>query len=179
MAMPNYDEFEQRDEFADRGEPDPRRIQAARQRVSAPGMLLIVFGLIGLLVELGCLSLSVTQPTIFYDQTKQYLESQPPSPDRDRMLKDFERDKDQMRLDKPLNVASCVFGALLNVLMVFGGARMRALKGYGLSMTGAICGLIPLSGCICCAMPIGLWAIIVLCNSEVKAGFAAVARGER
>jgi hypothetical protein len=176
MAMPNYDEFEQRDEFAERGEPGPSRIQAARQRVSTPGMLLIVFGLLGLFLELLCLGAAFTQPTVLYDQIKSMAEKQPQGKERDENLKKIEDAKASMQMNTPTNIASYLFGALLNLLMVLGGASMRKLRGYVMAIIGAICGLIPISGCCCCAMPIGLWAIIVLCNADVKAGFAAVAR---
>jgi len=55
---------------------------------------------------------------------------------------------------------------------------MRALEGYGLAMTAAIIGIIPLcpNEC-CCATPFGIWAVIVLANSDVKRAFQIVARG--
>jgi hypothetical protein len=45
-------------------------------------------------------------------------------------------------------------------------------------MTAAIIGIIPLcpNEC-CCATPFGIWAVIVLANTDVKRAFQMVARG--
>ena len=48
---------------------------------------------------------------------------------------------------------------------------MRSLSGYGLALTGSIAAIIPISGCCCLTMPVGIWALVVLLNPVVKAGF--------
>jgi hypothetical protein len=164
---------EGRDRWDDDRDRRPARAEVARGRVAVPGMLLIVFGLIGVFVEVASLGLTFSNPTFVGDQLIKFVESQPPSQSRDEQLKELREKQDEMRLDTPTNVAGSVVGLVLNILMIVGGAKMRSLSGYGWALTGSIASLIPISGCLCCAMPIGLWALIVLLNADVKAAFAA------
>jgi hypothetical protein len=170
----NYDEYNRGDFDAP---DDDRLIRAARARTGSPGMLLIVCGMLGVLVEIGSLALSFTQPDIMYVQLKKLIESQPPGPDRDEQIKELEDEKADYMLDTPLNVGGSMLGGILNLLMIVGGGKMRNVNGgYGLALTGAICGLIPIHGCLCCAMPVGLWAVIVLADVNVKRAFTAARR---
>jgi hypothetical protein len=64
-----------------------------------------------------------------------------------------------------------LLGALASIL---GGIRMYQLRSYGLAITGAITAALPLvscSGCCCFGEIIGIWAIVVLLNPEVRAAF--------
>lgn len=173
----DYDRYDRDDRYDDRDDGvSDRIVHRARSKVSAPGMILIIFGLIGMLLEIGMLSLAVTQPFFMYDAVRKMYESQPPGKARDDSLKQWDTMKDQLRMDSPLNLGSYSLGLVLSLLMIVGGSRMRSLKSYGLAMTGAIIGIIPLAGCSCCAMPIGIWAVVVLCNGDVKEAFRHVAR---
>ena len=50
------------------------------------------------------------------------------------------------------------------------------LRGRGLAMTGSVLSMIPcLSGCCIVGLPVGIWALVVLNNPDVRAGFAATA----
>ena len=54
------------------------------------------------------------------------------------------------------------------------------LKARALCYAATILSMIPVvSGCCCVGLPLGIWVLIVLGKSEVKAGFLAVARGDR
>lgn len=67
------------------------------------------------------------------------------------------------------------FLALLSsVLSILGGFRMLSLRSYPLSICGAISAMVPCLSCMaCCGVgeAIGIWALIVLVNEEVKAAF--------
>jgi hypothetical protein len=152
------------------------RVEIARRRVATPGTLLLIAGLIGVLLQLLSIGLIAAKPTIIYDFFVQIVENQPPGPEKQKMLNDLKAQEKQMRLDTPVNIASSTLGLVLNILTVLGGTKMRSLSGYGISVTGAIAGLIPVGGCCCLTLPIGIWALVVLMNSDVKAGFAAAAR---
>jgi hypothetical protein len=165
----------------DRGYRDDDRrpradLEAARRRVATPAMLLIVFGLIAVFVEIGGLIAAFAAPNVMAEQIKKIIDSQPPGPQKQQMLDDYERDKDSYRLDSPTNIGGTVVGFVLSVLMLVGGIKMKSLSGYGLALTGAICAIIPcVNGCLCCAMPVGIWAVMVLANPDVKAAFRASA----
>ena len=61
---------------------------------------------------------------------------------------------------------------LLHGLVFFGALKMKNLQSYGLSMAAAIIAVIPCCGpCVCLAIPVGVWALVVLNKPEVKAAF--------
>jgi hypothetical protein len=64
-------------------------------------------------------------------------------------------------------------GLLLGGIVIFGGMKMKALQNYGLAMAAAIISLLPCTSGYCCllGMPIGIWALVVLMNDNVKAAF--------
>jgi hypothetical protein len=67
-----------------------------------------------------------------------------------------------------------LFGILnlaFSVLLIVGGWRMRQAKSYGLSMVAAILALLPCSFGWIVGLPMGIWALIVLLDPEVRAGF--------
>lgn len=57
-------------------------------------------------------------------------------------------------------------------IIMFGGVQMLRARRYSIALLAAILALIPLSS-VCCitGIPIGIWALIVLRDREVRAGF--------
>jgi hypothetical protein len=66
-----------------------------------------------------------------------------------------------------------VLGIVLYSLTILGALKMKNCQSYGLAMTGSITAMLPCGGLGCCilGLPFGIWAIVVLMNSEVKAAF--------
>lgn len=65
------------------------------------------------------------------------------------------------------------FACLMGGLVIFGALRMKALKGYGVALTGAIIAALPCtSPCCFLGLPLGIWAIVVLMNQDVKTSFS-------
>lgn len=178
--MAEYDDRDDRDEEyddrrgrrrdRDRGEGRP---EVGREKVRTPGTFLVVAGLLGVVLSVGSVAFMMAQPTLMYDFLVDITKKQPAGPEREKALKDLEDQKDGMRMDGPLNLAQVGVGAVLNLLTLAGGVAMRGARGYGLAMTGAIAGIVPMSGCCCLTMPVGIWALIVLVGADAKAAFAA------
>ena len=61
----------------------------------------------------------------------------------------------------------------LDGLTIYGALQMRQLKSWNMSLGGAIAASLPCSFCCILTMPLGIWAIVVLLNDEVKRDFAA------
>ncbi len=60
----------------------------------------------------------------------------------------------------------------VGAFVIFAMTRMMRLEDHGIAMAGAILSLIPfLHGCCCLGIPFGIWALVVLCDAEVKAAF--------
>ena len=63
---------------------------------------------------------------------------------------------------------------IAGLLTVIGGLRMQQLRSYGLAISGAIAAAIPCISCMgCCGVgeAVGIWAIVVLMNEEVRRAF--------
>ena len=62
---------------------------------------------------------------------------------------------------------------LISCVIVFGGVKMKKLQSHSMAMAGAVCAMLPCSGCCCIGLGIGIWALMTLMNDEVKAAFQA------
>jgi hypothetical protein len=77
-----------------------------------------------------------------------------------------------MRISMLLSLGVYVVGFCVSCLVIFGAIRMKRRESYGIALTTAILSVIPCpSSCCGLGVPFGIWAIIVLCNSNVKAAF--------
>lgn len=64
------------------------------------------------------------------------------------------------------------FSILIGLVILFGAVQMKSLSNYGLAMTVTILAMIPcVSPCCLIGIPIGIWALVVLLDSNVKAAF--------
>jgi hypothetical protein len=71
-----------------------------------------------------------------------------------------------------LGVISSIMGILIGGLILFGAMKMRQLSNWGLSLAATILAMIPcLSPCCCLGLPIGIWALVVLLDNNVKLSF--------
>src|ERR1035437_5623001 len=71
-----------------------------------------------------------------------------------------------------IGVVSGIIGILVSGLILFGGIKMQKLESYGLAMTVSIIAMIPcFSPCCLIGLPIGIWALVVLSQPEVKSAF--------
>jgi hypothetical protein len=149
-------------------------VQVAQQKLGTPGLLLVIIGAIGFAQAVVKIAMIVTWPTITHDLGVDMIKGNtPPGPDQQRAIDYLNENQGQFRLDGPVNVAFTLVEALITLLTLVGGLKMRAIKGYGLAVTGALCASLPINGCCCVALPIGIWALFVLGDGEVKAGFVA------
>ena len=61
----------------------------------------------------------------------------------------------------------------LDGLTIYGGLKMRQLHSWNLSLAGSVAAMIPCTFCCFVSLPLGIWALVVLLNDEVKRAFAA------
>lgn len=148
----------------------------ARQRVQAPAVALLVVGILNLL-----LALIQVAGTIWIIVAPAQIE---------KMMEDIQ--KDNAGAQNPFKAmlggqqqfagpAAVIQNTVLSVLMVLivglnllGGIRMLSLRSYALSVAGAICAAIPCLSCGGCCLfgeIIGIWALVVLLNPDVRSAF--------
>ncbi len=66
------------------------------------------------------------------------------------------------------------FGAIIfaNIVVLLGAVCLHIRRYYGMAMIGAIVSLVPIATPVCClGIPFGVWAMIVLCNPDVRDDF--------
>jgi hypothetical protein len=147
----------------------PTGPSAVRQRVTAPAIGLIVVGFLNLLwalyLTVNALAITVMTPQQImaqYEAMGMQAATAGKNPD--------ELKTQGVVLCWPL----AVFSFVASLLPVLGGFRLLSLKSYALAMCGAISAAVPcISATACCGLgeAIGIWAIIVLLNDEVKSAF--------
>jgi hypothetical protein len=64
-----------------------------------------------------------------------------------------------------------LMGLTWSTILVLGGVQMMRLQMYTPVMIACIFAMIPMSHCCLVGIPVGIWALIVLNNHEVKASF--------
>lgn len=159
--------------FDDGGRPERSDVvRVAREKVSTPATLLIAASIFmfassifGFWLNFGS-GIDINEKMITWMRDNS----------ADKKMKDeFQKQLDQRQAqDKTLEKAmSGVFGTLGmigNCLVLMAGLMMKKLKSWGLCLTGSIFAIV-MNGCCCVGMPLGIWALIVLSNRDVKAGF--------
>lgn len=65
----------------------------------------------------------------------------------------------------------CAGMMVMQLVVLVGAIRMLTLRNYGLAMTASIMSMICGLG-FCVALPFGIWALVVLSDSNVKAHFS-------
>lgn len=78
----------------------------------------------------------------------------------------------EMLLSGGIGVAFGLLGIALSVVVILGGLKMKRLESHAWSMAGAIVALIPcLSPCCLLGLPFGIWALVVLNDTQVRMAF--------
>lgn len=180
MASDNYDDpRDDRDDEPARDEDrEDRVIRRAKEKIKAPAILLLIVGCCGAIASL------MNVPGLFTldAQIKQVEDEW----DKDPNLKDDQK-KEMKRIlndmNGPIKVGVpmwIVFSLGVSALSIFASIRIMNLKSRGLGILATVLAMIPCFN-LCCWMglPSGIWVLIVMGKPEVKAGFAAVARGSR
>ena len=70
-------------------------------------------------------------------------------------------------------IVICVAGLTIDAIIAVGAFKMMKLESYGFAVAAAILSIIPClsSPCFVLGVPFGIWALFVLMDADVKAGF--------
>lgn len=68
-------------------------------------------------------------------------------------------------------MAASVVSLVLSAVMIYAGLQMRKLQSWTLCMAGAVVAMAPCAPCCILGLPMGIWALIVLLDDEVKQAF--------
>ena len=156
-------------EFDDRG---PWYYQA-RRRVESAATALQWYGMISIFIAVMILGVCVVSPdAVFrpaYDQMLEQRKGQAPAPGQ-KPLPPY----DEFRTSGSMQwIIFAAISLACSALIFLGGSKMKQLQGYGLSIAASILAIIPCTNSCCCAgLPIGVWALMVLVNADVKLAFS-------
>jgi hypothetical protein len=65
-----------------------------------------------------------------------------------------------------------LIGVAIGVLILFGAMKMKKLESHSWGMASSILALVPcISPCCLVGLPVGIWALVVLSDADVKAAF--------
>jgi hypothetical protein len=135
----------------------PNRAMAAA-KVNAPAIGLMATAGIGILLQLLSLVLNVLGTGI----NMASMAGQSGTPDAVANM-----------MGGTMGVIGSIMGILIGGLILFGAMKMRQLNNWGLALASSILAMIPcLSPCCCLGLPIGIWALVVLLDNNVKASFS-------
>lgn len=132
------------------GQPDP----FAAQRVSTPATILIVIGVLGVISQVLSMLINLAQVNLGAGMGPRGAEVFP------------------FMFGAGVSVVlSLIFLGLSGVVIV-GAMKMKNLENYSLAMAAAVIAMIPCtSPCCLLGLPVGIWALVILNDSSVKAAF--------
>jgi hypothetical protein len=133
---------------------------AALSLIAGPAIGLIVTGGLGIAAALYGILSNLMGSTMRQNQF-QVLEQQ--NPQFAHMMETF---------TGPVGIVTNGLSILVCIFIIFAGIKMKKLESFGLCMAASIVAMLPCcSPCCCVGLPIGIWALVMLNKSEVKAYF--------
>jgi hypothetical protein len=134
--------------------------EAALAKVNLPAIFLIVTG--GLTLAFSILGLVLG--LLGFDQMNAGAFQQSQTPEMERI--------NSMARGAGATVVR-VLGLATGILTILGGMKMRKLESRGLCIAGSIVSMLPCSCCCLIGLPIGIWALVVLNDANVKESFSS------
>jgi len=132
--------------------------QAARAKVAGPAIGLMVVAGIGICIQILGILWKLFMGAVAMSQ----MQNDVPAPLEG--IRAF--------FNGPVGIILGFLGILVGVLILVGAMKMKSLQNYGLAMIVTILAMIPcISPCCILGLPIGIWALIVLLDPNVKAAF--------
>ena len=160
----------------DYSEPDRSDwYEEARRRVQTPATILQVFGGLSLFITVAYVALLFAAPDVIlrgqYDWMVDLQKGQPNA----KQLPPFDDWVKEQQIQSGIVQIIAIAGS---IVIFLAGGKMKQLQSYGLSMTGSIMAILPTctNNCCCLSVPFGIWALVVLLNSDVKLAFQKNAR---
>lgn len=81
-------------------------------------------------------------------------------------------DAQMLMVQGTAGIVAAIIGLAFDGFVIFGASNMMKLRGWGMSLATAIIAMLPCISCGCfLGIPIGIWAIVVLSDANVKNAF--------
>lgn len=144
--------------------PGKSNEEYAREKVRTPAILLMITGVINALVGVVAGSM---MPALFFGMREE-IEME--------MAKDPELSPELIEVVINLygwgGIVFAVISLIVGSLAIMGAIRMLSLRSWELGLFAAILSVIPcFQSCWLMSLPVGIYAIVVLCDARVKSGY--------
>jgi len=154
-------------------QPDQPERSPAADRTSLPGIFLLIVGILNLLGGGWALFTGFQASALPPEELRKAMQQ---NPAQKQQLEELE--KQGYTPEKLKSIAVGFYygvgaaAAVVALIIIVGGIRMRSLQSYGLAVTGSILAMIPcLSPCCILGLPFGIWSLAVLMSQDVKSAF--------
>lgn len=149
-------------------------LQAIMAKVTPPAIGLIVTGVLNVLFSLwGIISSALFVAGLnpmAEGQKKQFEEMAAQGGDQAAMAEMIMQLTSAMQ--GPVGLVAGIIQLVIGGVIIAGAIKMKNLQAYGFALTATILAMIPcLSNCCVIGLPIGIWALVVLLDNNVKQGF--------
>lgn len=138
---------------------------AAAAALKVPAILLIIFGVLGLLMTF----VSPFLKKFWVDVSLHFIEQM--------NIQLPQQSRDQMEAARSAGFGfqdafGLMLGLVSNTVILLGGFKMLKVQTWGLALAATILFMLPCgSFCCCIGLPLGVWFIIVLNKPEIKSAF--------
>jgi hypothetical protein len=168
---PLRDPYQYRDPL-DPNAPGEAAKAAARNRVMAPAIFLIIMGVLNLVSALGCIPMGLICYALPPEMVEAQMKAQHPK-EADQIKQSNMSVKDAVNLEGHMWIAGGVAGLLTGVPILIGGIGMLGCRWYYVAILGSVVAMISPAGCGClfAGFVAGIWSLIVLMSEEVRAAF--------
>ncbi len=157
--------------------PDVPRITAnaaqMQARVQGPAIGLIIVGVVNLLLGLLAAGVGAFYATLDERMLEEVMARQYAAQWRELQQQGWTA-RDLLNIYTYSGFSEGVLGLVSAILAIIAGVRMLSLKSYGFAVFASVLVAIPCISCSgCCGVGegIGIWALVILMNEEVKAAF--------
>jgi hypothetical protein len=146
-----------------------KKMEEAKQKLNLPALFLLITG--GLNIVLCILDMLVQIVQVIMGRTlffggdtivigKEAIKVTPPS-------------SGQLIITCLITIFALLVLSAANGVIVYGAMKMKEVRSYNLSLTAAILATIPLCSLPCCCLgtPVGIWALVLLMNQDIKTAF--------
>jgi hypothetical protein len=172
----DYDDEDQvrREERAGGEGPEEGTAEAAKQRTSVPGILLIILGVLNLLGGAYFVFNGIVAMTPMGKQmAKAQMEQMNPQQKQEMEKMGWSMDSLISGVGSGYAVVGGI-GIVVAILTIVAGAMMRGLRGYVLAVICSILVCLPFisfPGCCLIGQIFGIWSLVVLLSPDVRSAF--------
>lgn len=157
------------------GPDNPNRpdVQAAREKMELPGLMLLIVGVFNLLLSLFLLFGAIQSFRLSEEEMERRWELMSRVPGMNRVLEEDSNltVKTLRRRSQIISTVWAVLSVWAASMVLLAGIRMRAMRSFGLVVMGSFLAAVPFVSCTgCCGMGqlAGAWAIVVLLDPNVR-----------